>query len=86
MDVRGNSSAHANSWIAYCRLSRTRITGYKRKQLGDPSMKLADDVPRAHFTNMFFSEIIGPLILVVFTLIPYRFINAQTRIYLHPGE
>merc|ERR1711939_911607 len=23
---RGNSKSHANSWIGYCRLSRTRIT------------------------------------------------------------
>ncbi|RPD68507.1 glucan synthase, partial [Lentinus tigrinus ALCF2SS1-7] len=28
---RGNSRAHANSWIGYCRLSRTMITGYKKK-------------------------------------------------------
>lgn len=75
---RGNSLAHENSWIGYCRLSRTRITGYKRKQLGTPSDKNGGDIPRAHFTNIFFSEIIGPFILVIFTLIPYCFINAQT--------
>ena len=75
---RGNSLAHENSWIGYCRLSRTRITGYKRKQLGTPSDKNGGDIPRAHFTNIFFSEVIGPLILVIFTLIPYCFINAQT--------
>ncbi|KAJ4469702.1 1,3-beta-glucan synthase component-domain-containing protein [Lentinula edodes] len=26
---RGNSRSHINSWIGYCRLSRTMITGYK---------------------------------------------------------
>ncbi len=81
---RGNSRSHASSWIAFCRLSRTRITGYKRKVLGDPSSKLSGDVPRAHFTNIFFSEIIGPLVLVAVTLIPYLFINAQTGVQGNP--
>ncbi|KAK2874970.1 hypothetical protein FQN49_001903 [Arthroderma sp. PD_2] len=77
---RGNSRSHASSWIAYCRLSRTRITGYKRKVLGSPSEKLSGDIPRAHFTNIFFSEIVGPLVLVIVTIIPYLFINAQTGV------
>ena len=73
---RGNSRSHASSWIAYVRLSRTRITGYKRKIVGEPSSKLAGDIPRAHFTNIFFSEIISPLLLFAVTLIPYIFINS----------
>ncbi|KAF7533114.1 hypothetical protein G7054_g7353 [Neopestalotiopsis clavispora] len=77
---RGNSQSHAASWIAYCRLSRTRITGYKRKVLGDPSSKLSADVPRAGFTNVIFGEIIAPLLYVAVTLIPYLFINAQTGV------
>ncbi|KAF2459576.1 1,3-beta-glucan synthase component-domain-containing protein [Lineolata rhizophorae] len=77
---RGNTRSHGASWIGYCRLSRTRITGYKRKELGDPSSKLSGDVPRAHVTNIFFSEIVGPLVLVAITLIPYLFINAQTGV------
>ncbi|KAL1852662.1 1,3-beta-D-glucan synthase [Paecilomyces lecythidis] len=77
---RGNSRSHASSWIAFCRLSRTRITGYKRKLLGVPSEKMSGDVPRARITNVFFSEILGPLVLVAVTLIPYLFINAQTGV------
>ncbi|KAI0205997.1 1,3-beta-glucan synthase component FKS1 [Astrocystis sublimbata] len=77
---RGNSRSHSSSWIAYCRLSRTRITGYKRKALGDPSAKLSADVPRAAITNVFFGEIVSPLLLVASTLIPYLFINAQTGV------
>ena len=77
---RGNTRSHSASWIGYCRLSRTRITGYKRKALGDPSSKLSGDVPRATFGNIFFSEIVGPLVLVAVTLIPYLFINAQTGV------
>ncbi|KAI4627531.1 uncharacterized protein J4E88_001571 [Alternaria novae-zelandiae] len=77
---RGNTRSHSASWIGYCRLSRTRITGFKRKALGDPSAKLSGDVPRAHFTNIFMSEVFGPLVLVAITIIPYLFINAQTGV------
>lgn len=77
---RGNSRSHASSWIAFCRLSRTRITGYKRKALGEPSSKLSGDAPRAHFTNIFVAELVSPLLLVAVTLIPYLFINAQTGV------
>ncbi|KAK6536407.1 1,3-beta-D-glucan synthase [Arthrobotrys megalospora] len=77
---RGNTRANHSSWIAFCRLSRTRITGYKRKNLGDPSEKLSGDVPRAKITNIIWNEVIGPLGLVIITLIPYLFINAQTGV------
>lgn len=77
---RGNSLSHSSSWISFCRLSRTRITGYKRKVLGDPSAKLSSDVPRAAITNLMFGEIVAPLLLVAVTLIPYLFINAQTGV------
>ncbi|KAI1080277.1 glycosyltransferase family 48 protein [Whalleya microplaca] len=77
---RGNSLSHSSSWISFCRLSRTRITGYKRKILGDPSGKMSADVPRAAITNLFFGEIIAPLLLVAATVIPYLFINAQTGV------
>jgi len=77
---RGNTRSHSASWIGFCRLSRTRITGYKRKVLGDPSSKLSGDVPRASFANIFMGEIVGPLVLVAVTLIPYLFINAQTGV------
>ncbi|KAK8022637.1 1-3-beta-glucan synthase component gls1 protein [Apiospora rasikravindrae] len=81
---RGNSRSHSSSWINYCRLSRTRITGYKRKALGDPSAKGSGDVSRAAFTNIFFGEIFAPLLYVAVTLIPYLFINAQTGVV--PGK
>jgi len=77
---RGNSRSHASSWIAFCRLSRTRTTGYKRKVMGDPSSKMSADVPRAAITNIFWSEIFSPLLLVAVTLIPFMFINAQTGV------
>ena len=77
---RGNSRTHASSWISFCRLSRTRTTGYKRKAVGDPSGKMSADVPRAAIANIFFGEILAPLLLVVVTTLPYLFINAQTGV------
>lgn len=41
---------------------------------------MSGDVPRASFTNLFFGEIVGPIIIVAVTLIPYLFINAQTGV------
>ena len=81
---RGNSRTHANSWIGYCRLSRTRITGYKRKVLGLPSEKMSGDIPRSSFTNVFFSEIVGPLFLVAVTVVPYLFINSRPGVMTDP--
>lgn len=86
---RGNSRSHASSWIAFCRLSRTRITGFKRKVLGSPSEKLSGDAPRARIGSIFFSEIVSPLVLVALTAIPYLFINAQTGVVntdAHPNN
>nr|POE48802.1 1,3-beta-glucan synthase component fks1 [Quercus suber] len=77
---RGNTKSHSASWIGFVRLSRTRLTGFKRKALGEPSAKLSGDTPRSKFTNVFFSEIIGPLVLVAVTLIPYLYINAGTGV------
>ena len=52
----GNSRSHSSSWIGYCRLSRTMITGYKKKRLGYPSEKLSGDVPPATWRAVFFSD------------------------------
>lgn len=76
---RGNSRSHANSWIGYCRLSRTRITGYKRKRLGHPSEKLSGDIPRPSITNLFLSEIFSPLLLAVLFTIAYLFVKSFSQ-------
>lgn len=77
---RGNTKSHAASWIGFVRLSRTRITGFKKKVLGEPSSKLSGDTPRAGFGNIFFAEIVGPLFLVAVTFIPYLYINSGTGV------
>ena len=77
---RGNTKAHQASWIGFVRLSRTRITGFKRKVLGEPSSKLSGDTPRARFSNIFVAEILGPLLSVAATLLPYLYINSLTGI------
>lgn len=73
---RGNSRTHANSWIGYCRLSRTRITGYKKKKLGHPSEKLSTDVPRANWRVIIFSELVAPVAMAVMFVIAYLFVKS----------
>ncbi|KAG9034938.1 1,3-beta-D-glucan synthase [Tulasnella sp. JGI-2019a] len=73
---RGNSRTHANSWIGYCRLSRTAITGYKKKKLGHPSEKFSSDGPRAKLRNVLFSEIISPICLAIIFSIAYMFVGS----------
>ncbi|KAF7342101.1 putative 1,3-beta-D-glucan synthase subunit [Mycena venus] len=68
---RGNSRSHNNSWIGYCRLSRTMITGYKKKKLGHPSEKLSGDVPRADWRAVLWSEVVFPLCMAVLFVIAY---------------
>lgn len=73
---RGNSRSHANSWIGYCRLSRTRITGYKKKRLGHPSEKLSGDVARAGWRTVIFSEILWPISMAIILSVAYMFMES----------
>ncbi|KAJ3771798.1 1,3-beta-glucan synthase [Lentinula raphanica] len=73
---RGNSRSHINSWIGYCRLSRTMITGYKKKKLGHPSEKLSGDVPRATWRAVLFSEVIFPIVMAILFIIAYMFVKS----------
>lgn len=73
---RGNSRTKASSWYGYCRLSRTMITGYKKKKLGHPSEKLSGDVPRASWRNVLFSEVISPLLIAFMFIVAYMFVKS----------
>lgn len=73
---RGNSRTKASSWYGYCRLSRTMITGYKKKKLGHPSEKLSGDVPRAGWRAVLFSEVIWPLISATIFVVAYMFVKS----------
>ena len=73
---RGNSRYKTSSWYGYCRLSRTMITGYKKKKLGHPSEKLSGDVPRASWRAVLFSEIIWPIFLAALFIIAYMFVKS----------
>jgi len=73
---RGNSRTKASSWYGYCRLSRTMITGYKKKKLGHPSEKLSGDVPRAGWKAVIFSEIIWPLVSAAVFVVAYMFVKS----------
>lgn len=73
---RGNSKSHNNPWIGYCRLSRTMITGYKKKKLGHPSEKLSGDVPCAGWRAVLVSEVIFPIVMAVLFIVAYMFVKA----------
>lgn len=73
---RGNSRSHNNSWIGYCRLSRTMITGYKKKKLGKPSEKLSGDVPRAGWRAVIVSEVLFPIVMAILFTIAYMFVKS----------
>nr|GAT52097.1 1,3-beta-glucansynthase [Mycena chlorophos] len=74
--MRGNSRSHNNSWIGYCRLSRTMITGYKKKKLGHPSEKLSGDVPRAGWRSVLWTEVAFPWIMAILFVIAYMFVKS----------
>ncbi|KAJ6630792.1 glycosyltransferase family 48 protein [Mycena sp. CBHHK59/15] len=73
---RGNSRTKASSWYGYCRLSRTMITGYKKKKLGHPSEKLSSDVPRASWGSVIFSEVLAPICVAIIFIVAYMFIKS----------
>lgn len=73
---RGNSRTKASSWYGYCRLSRTMITGYKKKKLGHPSEKLSGDVPRAKWRTVILSEIIWPIFIAALFTVAYMFVKS----------
>nr|QIR82081.1 1,3-beta-D-glucan synthase [Grifola frondosa] len=73
---RGNSRTKASSWYGYCRLSRTMITGYKKKKLGHPSEKLSGDVPRASWRSVLFAEVIWPICVATIFVIAYMFVKS----------
>ncbi|KAJ7057186.1 1,3-beta-glucan synthase [Mycena amicta] len=73
---RGNSRSHNNSWIGYCRLTRTMITGYKKKKLGHPSEKLSGDVARAGWRAVLWTEVVFPSIMAILFVIAYMFVKS----------
>ncbi|KAI5480995.1 1,3-beta-glucan synthase, glycosyltransferase family 48 protein [Pseudohyphozyma bogoriensis] len=73
---RGNSRAHANSWIGYCRLTRTKITGFKKKRLGHPSEKLSTDSPRVSWKVILIHEVLSPLALAIMLTVCYMFVKS----------
>ncbi|KAK7014870.1 glycosyltransferase family 48 protein [Favolaschia claudopus] len=73
---RGNSRTKASSWYGYCRLSRTMITGYKKKKLGHPSEKLSSDVPRASWHAVILSEVVYPICVAIIFIVAYMFVKS----------
>ncbi|CCE82154.1 Piso0_002853 [Millerozyma farinosa CBS 7064] len=83
---RGNTKWHRNSWVGYVRLSRSRVTGFKRKLIGDVSEKDTVDAARAHRSNVLFADFIPCLIYTAGLFVAYLFINAQTGVHDSPEK
>ncbi|KAH8112916.1 glucan synthase [Phellopilus nigrolimitatus] len=78
---RGNARAHKNAWIGYCRLSRTMITGYKRKKLGQPTDKSSGgDSPRAPWRAILLSEIVLPTCMAILFVVAYLFVKSFPQV------
>ncbi|KAF8894605.1 glycosyltransferase family 48 protein [Infundibulicybe gibba] len=73
---RGTTLSKKSSWYGYCRLSRTMITGYKKKRLGHPSEKLSGDVPRASWRTVIFSEVVWPICSATLFVVAYMFVKS----------
>ena len=74
---RGNTKTSKSSWYGYCRLSRTMITGYKKKKLGHPTEKgSGGDTPRARWKTVIFSEILLPCITACLFIVAYMFVKS----------
>jgi 1,3-beta-glucan synthase len=83
---RGNTKWHRNSWIGYVRLSRSRVTGFKRKLTGDLSEKAAGDATRAHRSNIIFADLLPTIIYTAGLYVAYTYINAQTGVIRYDAE
>jgi 1,3-beta-glucan synthase len=57
-------------------LSRTMITGYKKKRLGKPSEKLSGDIPRAGWRAVIVSEVLFPIFYAILLVIAYMFVKS----------
>ncbi|KAJ2814157.1 1,3-beta-D-glucan synthase [Coemansia furcata] len=75
----GNSESNTNSWISHCRLTRIRITGYKRKRLGERT-PTTGFISRAHKANIFFTEILLPIFMAIIMLVSYMFMHSISNV------
>ncbi|OLY81987.1 1,3-beta-glucan synthase component FKS1 [Smittium mucronatum] len=81
----GNTTQESNSWISHCRLSRIRVTGYKRKRLGERTPSTGY-VPRAKKSVIVFSEIFMPIISAVIVIVAYIFTCSRWGVPLYTGD
>ena len=77
---RGNTKWHRNSWIGFVRLTRSRITGLKRKTIGDSSEKGAGDFTKPHRSNLLFSDTIPCALYTAGLFVCFTFMNSQNEV------
>ncbi|KAJ7285846.1 glycosyltransferase family 48 protein [Mycena rebaudengoi] len=74
---RGNSRTKASSWYGYCRLSRTMITGYKKKKLGHPSEKVVERHASCEpGTRLYSQKLFGRYVLRLLFVVAYMFVKS----------
>ncbi|KAL1924240.1 uncharacterized protein VTP21DRAFT_7275 [Calcarisporiella thermophila] len=87
---RGNHWKHTDSWIIYCRMSRTKVVGLKRKRLGESTQSntnqgridklsvptLLGNGSRAGFFAIFFSQIFTPVLIAFICVAAYDFVKS----------
>ncbi len=76
---RGNTKFHQNSWIGFVRMGRARVTGFKKKVVGDASEK-GQAGRRAHRTNVMLADFMGYIIPAAGCFVAFTFINAQNGV------
>jgi len=62
---RGNSRTHANSWVGYCRLSRTMITGFKKKRLATRLKNCLPTFRALAGETVLVSEVLAPISMAI---------------------
>ncbi|KAJ9052827.1 1,3-beta-D-glucan synthase [Entomophthora muscae] len=72
----GNVDPNKHSWVAHCRLIRTRITGFRRTKLGQATANQVH-LPRAHTTAIFIPQVLFPIITAMVMVLIYSFIGSM---------
>ncbi|OMH85289.1 1,3-beta-glucan synthase component FKS1 [Zancudomyces culisetae] len=72
----GNSKSEPHSWIAHCRNNRIRITGFKRKRLGEKTTS-SSYVPRAKLSSVIMSEILVPIFMALTVTVSFAYTHSR---------
>ncbi|KAI9296955.1 1,3-beta-glucan synthase [Neoconidiobolus thromboides FSU 785] len=72
----GNSTQTKYSWVTHCRILRTKVTGYKRRKLGQ--VDHSAPTPRANKWALIFPQVIFPILSAVVMVAIYSYLGSMT--------